>query len=344
MGATMPLNAGQTLETAGDFFRVASPFLDRLDLFFSDLQEDFEPELRELVEFALGHSGKRLRPIALYLTANAGGGEITDSLIRAAAVVEMVHLATLVHDDILDEADLRHKQETVARKYGVSAAVLLGDALFAQALQLASRFETTEVCRLVSEATRKICAGEIEQSLDGGRLHCDIDRYYRIIERKTAVLFEVSCRLGAVLGHTGPARSDAAGDFGRHLGIAYQIYDDLADVIGSEKSIGKTLGTDFASGKSTLPLVFLFEGSDEVARDRLYECFRNNGSGDWEEVRQAIFDQGVVSRVAAAFHAEMEKARDAAKRFAGQGGYLEDLSLFVEGRFGRLVEDRMVRT
>ncbi len=335
----MPVNAGQPLGTAGDFFRAASPFLDRLDLFFRDLQGDFEPELRELVEFALAHSGKRLRPIALYLTANSGGGVITDSLIRAAAVVEMVHLATLVHDDILDEADLRHKQETVARKYGVSAAVLLGDALFAQSLQLASQFETTEVCRLVSEATRKICAGEIEQSLDGGRLHCDIDRYYRIIERKTAVLFEVSCRLGAFLGQTGPVRSAAAGDFGRHLGIAYQIYDDLADVIGSETSIGKTLGTDFSSGKSTLPLVFLFEASDDRERDRLSECFRNNGSGDWEQVRKAILDQGVVSRVAEAFYAEMEKARAAAARFAGTDGYLGDLSSFVEGRFGRLVED-----
>ena len=341
MGATMTANAGQPLETAGDFFRVASPFLDRLDLFFRDLQEDFEPELRELVEFALGHSGKRLRPIALYLTANSGGGDaITEPMIRAAAVVEMVHLATLVHDDILDEADLRHKQETVAKRYGVSAAVLLGDALFAQSLQLASRFETTEICRLVSEATRKICAGEIEQSLDGGHLHCDVDRYYRIIERKTAVLFEVSCRLGAFLGETGPIRSAAAGDFGRHLGIAYQIYDDLADVIGSEKSIGKTLGTDFSSGKSTLPLVFLFEGLDNPARDRLSECFRNNGSGDGNQVRKAIFEHGVISRVSGAFHTEMEKARDAAVRFAGGGGYLEDLSLFVEGRFKRLVEKR----
>jgi geranylgeranyl pyrophosphate synthase len=168
MAPTATAHRERGVDPAEPFFSAAAPFLDRLALFFEEQKEEFEPELSGLVDYALSHSGKRLRPIALFLTGSGPDGEFTEEMVRAAAVVELVHLATLVHDDILDGADVRHEHETVSRRHGVSAAVLLGDALFAQSLQLASRFPTTEVCRQVSEATRKICAGEIEQTLDGG--------------------------------------------------------------------------------------------------------------------------------------------------------------------------------
>jgi octaprenyl-diphosphate synthase len=289
------------------------------------------------------HSGKRLRPISLYLTGASADRKSNQNMVRAAAVDEMVHLATLVHDDILDGADLRHKQETVSRKYGVAAAVLLGDALFAQALQLASGFETTEVCRLVSEATRKICAGEIEQTLDGKAPDDDIQRYFRIIERKTAVLFEVSCRLGALLGAPGPGMAKIAGEFGSYIGIAYQIYDDLVDVIGSEKTIGKTLGTDFASGKRTLPFLLLFEELETAERQGLLSSFAGDAEApDGIDIGQLMIEKGIVSRVGEFFAAVIGKAKAAAKILANEHGGegLYDLASFIEDRFAGLLVDR----
>lgn len=324
------------------FFAFAGPFLERLDGHFGDMRDEFEPELRPLVDYALSHSGKRLRPLALFLTGAAADGSVSETLVRAAAVVELVHLATLVHDDILDGADLRHKHPTVSRRYGVSAAVLLGDALFAQSLQLASRFPTTEVCRIVSEATRKVCAGEIEQSLDApGSLAFDRERYFRIIERKTAVLFEASCRLGALLGSPGPELAAAAGDFGRHLGLAYQIYDDLVDAIGTEETIGKTLGTDFESGKGTLPYLLLLEELPDSERAALARHLRADGIQGGAEAGRLIREKGVVDRVAAVFNDQMDRARDAAGRFdADNGGdRLREMARFVEQRFRLLLEE-----
>jgi len=336
MSASATLKSFEKRETAERFFALASPFLGALDRFLVGQQERFEPELRGLVEYALSHSGKRLRPIALFLAGADGRGEANEDMIRAAAVVEMVHLATLVHDDILDEADVRHKQETVSRRFGVSSAVLLGDALFAQALEMASEFQTTEVCRLVSGATRKICAGEIEQTLEGHSEGSDIERYFRIIERKTAVLFEVSCRLGALLGFPGAHRASTAGKFGLHIGLAYQIYDDLVDVIGSEAVIGKTLGTDLASGKRTLPLLLLFENLKMPAGDGIHDLDEGYGT----DLRTLIKDSGVVRKVGGYFESEIRKAQAAASSLAdeGCGLGLVDLASFVERRFASLAE------
>jgi octaprenyl-diphosphate synthase len=218
--------------------------------------------------------------------------------------------------------------------------VLLGDALFAQSLQLASRFPTTEVCRQVSEATRKICAGEIEQTLDGGNDGDGIERYFRIIERKTAVLFQVSCRLGALLGRPGPEFSDAAGEFGRRLGIAYQIYDDLVDVIGSESVIGKTLGTDFASGKETLPFLLLRESADREGEPFPVDGLREDAFADGSDPRKLVFERGVVPRVADYFHREIAGALRAVDEFDGFGNVdrLRQIAGFVERRFRRLLE------
>jgi octaprenyl-diphosphate synthase len=179
---------------------------------------------------------------------------VSADLVRVAAVVELVHLATLVHDDIMDEAELRRNRRTAAREYGPVAAVLLGDALFSHALHLASQFPTTEVC-LASPSPRAGCApAKSCRPCAGARWNVTLADYRRVIDLKTAELFRVSCALGSRLAGAQSGFVEAAGRFGRHLGIAYQIYDDLADYFGEEKRIGKTLGTDLASGKLTLPL------------------------------------------------------------------------------------------
>ncbi len=339
MPSTATENEPPLIAETEAFFSTAGPFLSRLEVFLRDIRNDFEMELQDLVDYALAHGGKRLRPLALFLTGAGRNGSFDESLVRAAAVVELVHLATLVHDDILDGADLRHDHPTVSQNFGTSAAVLLGDALFAQSLQLASRFPTTEVCRVVSEATRKVCAGEIEQSLDPRGSGNDFARYFRIIERKTAVLFAASCRLGALLGAPGPDLGDSAAEFGRHLGIAYQIYDDLVDVIGREERIGKTLGTDLASGKGTLPFLLLFEGLNGSARADLEDRLRETGLNGNADVGRMMDDYGVVPRVADIFNVQTNKAREASAHFPDEcgGERLRDLVSFVELRFEGLV-------
>jgi octaprenyl-diphosphate synthase len=260
-------------------FTLLTPHLAELDRFLHGQLAAFEPEIRAMADYCIDTSGKRIRPVLVFLSGwrgesgtgvPPGGLESADSragrpchvdpdLVRVSAVVELVHLATLVHDDIMDEADVRRSRRTAAREFGPTAAVLLGDALFAHALHLATQFPTTEICAAVSDATRKVCAGEIAQTLRRGSTSITLADYQRIVDLKTAELFRVSCFLGARLAGFEPGYVDAASRFGRHLGSAYQIYDDLVDFFGDEARIGKTLGTDLASGKLTLPLLALLD-------------------------------------------------------------------------------------
>jgi len=247
-----------TTEDAGVFAMLA-PHLAELDRFLHGQLTAFEPEIRAMVDYCLDTSGKRIRPALVFLGGWRGAGAIAPDLVRAAAVVELVHVATLVHDDIMDEAHVRRSRLTASRVYGSAPAVLLGDSLFAHGLYLATQFPTTEICAAITESTRRVCAGEIVQSLR--RRSIDITRgdYRRIVELKTAELFRVSCFFGARLAGSEPGFVDAASRFGQHLGAAYQMYDDLVDFFGDEARVGKTLGTDLASGKLTLPLLELLD-------------------------------------------------------------------------------------
>jgi octaprenyl-diphosphate synthase len=259
---------------AGGFspaFARLRPHLAELDGFLRGQLAAFEPEIRDLADYCLDASGKRIRPALVFLGGWTGGGPPAPALVRAAAVVELVHLATLVHDDIMDAADLRRGRGTAMRRFGPEAAVLLGDALFAHALNLAAQFPTPEVCLTVSDSTRKVCTGEIMQTLRRRTLDVTRADYDRVIELKTAELFRVSCRLGARLAGFPPEFTAAAAEFGRQLGIAYQIHDDLADFFGDESRIGKTLGTDLRSGKLTLPLLMLRERLPADEREALNE-------------------------------------------------------------------------
>jgi octaprenyl-diphosphate synthase len=238
-------------------------------------------------------------------------------LVHAAAVVELVHLATLVHDDIMDSADLRRGRGTAMRRYGPEAAVLLGDALFAHALNLAAQFPTPEVCLTVSDSTRKVCTGEIMQTLRRRTLDVTRADYDRVIELKTAELFRVSCLLGARLAGYPPAFAAAAAEFGRQLGIAYQIYDDLADYFGDETRIGKTLGTDLRSGKLTLPLLLLRERLPPGGRAVLDEEIAGLRPADLPAHLRQMREHDVFSTVQAAVASALAAAESALAPHAG---------------------------
>ncbi|MBA3849698.1 MAG: polyprenyl synthetase [Opitutus sp.] len=292
-----------------DVFRRLAPQMGALDRFMQDQIRSFEPEIRGMAVYCLESSGKRLRPTLVFISGWRGDGVVDDTLVRAAGVVEMVHLATLVHDDIMDRAALRRNRGTAAHEFGPDAAVLLGDALFSQALHVASQFPSTEVCRLVSESTRKVCSGEIMQTLHRRELGVTRDDYWRVIDLKTAELFRVSCYLGARLAGFAPEFVAAANDFGRRLGIAYQIYDDLVDFLGEEKSIGKTLGTDLASGKLTLPLMLLLERLSAPERTDLAEALQGRKPLPLSASVERMRALGIADGVAAAVDEELDRAR-----------------------------------
>jgi octaprenyl-diphosphate synthase len=297
------------------FLRVR-PQMAALDVFLRNQVDRFEPEIRDMAAYCLDTTGKRLRPTLVFICGWQGEGVVLDDLVRAAGVVEMVHLATLVHDDIMDRAEIRRNRRTAAREFGPDAAVLLGDALFSQALHVASQFPTTEVCRLVSESTRKVCSGEIMQTLRRRDSSISLADYRRMIDLKTAELFRVSCFLGARLSGHDHGFAAAADQFGHHLGIAYQIYDDLADFVGEEQRIGKTLGTDLATGKLTLPLMLLLEQVSAEERTAIIAALRGGQSMGLAASRQRMKDLGIAAGIVRAIDDELAIANQALVPFA----------------------------
>jgi octaprenyl-diphosphate synthase len=224
----------------------------------AQLRSDY-PFVDELVRYGCLLGGKRLRPALLLLTAKAIGGQVTREHLTLAAVVEMIHTATLVHDDVLDESKMRRHLATVNARWDNEASVLLGDFLFTHAFYLASTLDSVVGCRLIGRATNIVCEGELRQKGSRGDFSLSEAEYLQIIEAKTAELTAVSCRLGALFaGATEPLVEELDG-FGRDLGIAFQIADDLLDVLGDEQSTGKSLGTDLEKQKPTLPIIRALE-------------------------------------------------------------------------------------
>jgi octaprenyl-diphosphate synthase len=309
------MSPSQSAETESDprhafskVFALLAPHMTELDAFLRKQLAAFEPEIRSMADYCIDTSGKRIRPSLVFLSGWRGPQIVSPDLVKVAAVVELVHLATLVHDDIMDEAEVRRSRETAAKRYGPTSAVLLGDALFAHALNLATQFPTTEVCAAVSESTRRVCSGEIVQTLRRGTTNVSRSDYYRVIDLKTAELFRVSCHLGAKLSGASPEFVDAATRFGRHLGVAYQIYDDLADYFGDPTRIGKTLGTDLISGKLTLPLFTLLERVPAKDRQELLEEVIGKRVPQLDLRLQQMSNTGVFEEVSRAVFAEIDSA------------------------------------
>lgn len=234
------------------------PFRQQVARRLAAQTQEFEPQIVPFAQYALTAQGKQLRPMLVSLSGEALG-EVNDSHLTVAVIIEMVHLATLVHDDVIDEAQLRRGRLTMTANWGNEVSVLLGDCLFAQALKLAASFPTPEICRAVASATNTVCAGEILQTCSRGDFNVSRSHYFKMLAMKTGELFALSCDLGACLSHATPARREALRQYGLSLGTAYQLYDDCLDVLGNESAAGKSLGADLANGKMTLPMIIVRE-------------------------------------------------------------------------------------
>lgn len=228
----------------------------------------FDGDLACFAEYALASQGKQIRPALVGLSASAAGG-LKEAHRTAAVIIEMVHLATLIHDDVIDEATLRRGRPTLAANWGNELSVLFGDCLFAHALELASGFPTPEVCRAVSSSTNVVCSGEILQSQQRRQFGLTRADYFKVVAMKTGELFALSCDMGAFLSGARPEWRAALRDYGMALGTAYQVFDDCLDVFGAEASAGKSLGTDLAKGKITLPVLIALEAGDPAELELL---------------------------------------------------------------------------
>jgi octaprenyl-diphosphate synthase len=229
-------------------------------IFHDELGSRF-PFVQQLVDHCSDYRGKRLRP-ALVLLSGRACGSLGNAHPVLAAVVEMIHTATLVHDDILDEAMIRRHAATVNAEWGNETAVLLGDFLFTHAFHLAASLESTQACRWIGQATNKVCEGELQQIHHRGNLELEEADYFAIIEGKTAELTAVSCRLGAAYAGADESTVASLDRYGRNMGIAFQIADDVLDIWGEERVTGKSLGTDLEKQKLTLPIIHLLKVSE----------------------------------------------------------------------------------
>ncbi len=244
-----------------DAYAPIAPHLAEAEQVFRDELASRSDHVQQLVEHSSRFRGKQLRPALVLLTAQACGG-VRPAHPVVAAVVEMIHTATLVHDDILDEATVRRHAATINASWGAETAVLLGDYLFTHAFHLASSLESTYACRVIGRATNLVCEGELLQIHHRGDLDLDEDAYYDIVRGKTAELTAVSCRLGAHYAGASPEVCDAMDRFGRDLGVAFQVADDLLDLWGDEHDTGKTLGTDLDKQKLTLPIILFLRSAE----------------------------------------------------------------------------------
>lgn len=267
-----PAANGHATRPSGVLFGPVAADIDEADRVFTAALAAYRSPVAPLVHHLRHYRGKRLRPGLLLLTAKACGG-VTPAHHTLAAAVEMIHTATLVHDDVLDEADTRRHAATFNAEWGNKVSILLGDMLFTHAFHLTSTVDV-RACNLIGEATNRVCAGELKQVCERGNLHLTETDYFAIIDGKTAALTEACGRLGALYAGAGDEVADRLAGFGRNLGLAFQVADDLLDLVGDADTAGKTLGTDLDQQKLTLPLIHALNKLPPADADAFREVLR----------------------------------------------------------------------
>jgi octaprenyl-diphosphate synthase len=290
-------SAAATALPVGPLARVAQLVqrqMDEVDARIVAQAAAFDPAIEGYVSYALGSGGKRLRPMVAILSGGATGS-LTAEHIDLAVIVELIHLATLVHDDIMDEAERRRSQPTVNARWGNSLSVLLGDCLFAHALSLSTNFENADISRAIARTASEVCSGEMIQTQRTFDLQLSVDDYFRIIEMKTGSLFATAGELGATISGADSETIKSLKTFGGKIGTAYQIYDDCLDIAGTEAETGKTLGTDLRKGKLTLPVLMLLQSTSEFERERCRSLVLDGKLDEMTAVLRSASADGALS-------------------------------------------------
>jgi len=304
-----PSGFQSTLVSATDFH-----YIDIIETKLAETLEDSRGVIRKICYHILKAGGKRVRPL-LVCYSGMLFGEATEELFQAAVAVELIHMASLIHDDIIDETDVRRNQPAVQTLWGVQRAVLGGDYLFAKAFRILADQRLVEPLEVMAKAVQTMCQGEIEQDHDQFQLFTDIDRYYSRITQKTASLMEASCRIGALVNHALPEDIETISCFGLHLGLAYQIIDDILDFCGDEAHMGKPKYTDLIKGDLTLPLLLLLESSPEHEwlKERLQE--KPFDRALLPVIETAICQSGILKEIYHITANHLDMARQCLRRF-----------------------------
>lgn len=323
-------------EVVAQLYAPIAEDLARVKALYREKLTSEDPAIATLLVAVEHYSGKMLRPALLLLAAKTIG-EVNQSHLQLAVVAEMIHTATLVHDDILDDAVMRRQHPSINQFAGTEVSILLGDHLFSYALQLALELEDPTGAHRFSRAVSRTCLGEVTQVYNRGNLELDEETYYRIVRGKTAELYATSAELGVVYAGGDEHAAASMYDYGLKLGIAFQIMDDLLDLRGDEALVGKTLGTDLANGKMTLPVIHMLASLDPQERSRVIELLKH---GDEESSRREVY--GLLQAQGSIEYAEAQ-----AKRFVEEAceatSYVKDIEMreFLRG-IARFVIERQL--
>jgi octaprenyl-diphosphate synthase len=289
-----------------------------------------------LGEYLRTSGGKRVRPALLILANLAVGGEgSAENVIRLATVMEMLHTATLVHDDIIDNADVRRNEPSINSRFGNQTAVLMGDWLYMSAFETTVKERSLEIIDILTRLTRKMTEGELIQLTRIGRVDINESEYFDILRRKTAFLFSAACEVGAILAGADPATRIALRDYGLDLGVAFQLFDDILDVTGSTESVGKPTGKDLLEGKITLPFIYLLE-ANSLMRSKLEKIMLDGEytSISREDISAMLRDSGAITRTRELAESHSDRARKslAVLRKSEYRSSLEEVLHFITDR------------
>jgi octaprenyl-diphosphate synthase len=263
--------------------------------------------IRQVAEYIVGGGGKRLRPMLVLLSAGAFGYRGTHHHVLAA-VIEFIHTATLLHDDVVDESALRRGRATANSLFGNAASVLVGDFVYSRAFQMMVGVDNMRVLRVLADATNVIAEGEVLQLMNCHDADVGEARYLQVIRYKTAKLFEAATRLGAILGGAAGADEEAIAGYGVHLGTAFQLIDDVLDYSGDQHSIGKNVGDDLAEGKATLPLIYAFQHGTPGEAALIRRALEQGGLDEMGPVLEAIRHTGAIEYTRERARAEAQAA------------------------------------
>ncbi|MES9969533.1 MAG: octaprenyl diphosphate synthase [Candidatus Thiodiazotropha sp.] len=266
--------------------------------------------INQIGAYIVHSGGKRLRPMIVLLAARAcaySGSRHID----LAAIIEFIHTATLLHDDVVDGSDLRRNRETANAVWGNEASVLVGDFLYSRSFEMMVDVGRMPVMDVLSHATNRIAEGEVLQLLNVHNPDTSEADYMEVIKRKTATLFEAGARLGGIITEVDEDQQQALADYGLHLGIAFQLVDDALDYNANNTEIGKNIGDDLAEGKPTLPLIQAMKGADQARRQRLAEIIEQGGLEEIDFVMQAIAESDAIAYTQQLAQQEAEKAKRA---------------------------------
>lgn len=300
-----------SLRTAADWLALIRPDLERVERQFQREAASRVGAITEIGRYLQQGGGKRLRPSLLLLSAGACGAPGAPAAIRLAAIVEMVHVATLIHDDILDGAATRRGRPATHLRWGAQASVLSGDWLYMQAFHSALRERSFEILEILIHLTQQMVEGELRQREMLATVVAPED-HRDLMERKTACLFSAAAQLGALAAGAPPERCRQLAGFGRHLGLAFQMMDDILDFTASESALGKPVGNDLREGKMTLPALYAYAGAAEPARASFLQVMREGAYNavSFVEILDIVRRQGAIERA-------LEEARREAALAAG---------------------------